>query len=344
MSSSSGPHHDLYVTLNEKDRVGSVFATTYRITFSAEHGLRIHTTDKGTDVVSFVLDSDNPYSGLSMRTSEPIILWFARVLRGSISMFSSAYIWAFTMACLQVLALLLLTFEAHSPRHVLAVTSNVTTVGLVDEHNLIRFISDNIAVHRGFGSLMLLAFAGSYILLVCVFMDPVTRWLLIFVITLSSAGGMGVVLFHFTYHVEHLVGAVAFISGGLLAHIIVASTSIRNSFMYNSFIAISAVLAALFLSFYIVAHVSTDGERNDRKFFNVSYVTNNTIVWEVNTQTYNDTWFNIWWLAGLFEYLLYISMIALNVLIPDQIINHTAQKFAHMLPTVIRAYNNRRTD
>lgn len=305
-------HTDLFVRVISP-YFHEVHSKIYRISFSGSHGLRIQENKGLPPVAPFDIDetSNDEYQQKAMVS---IANWFEFNMRQSVAVFSAAYVWSLVMALLQLVALLLLTFESRSARDELSQPSNVTEIGFIDQHGTIRFISDNIESHRGYGSVMLVAFSGSYMLLVCVLVESSYLFQLLLTIVASSAGGLGVVIYHRDFHTEHIASAAVFIAGGLLAHIIVAATIPFNNNVLRDwvFIGTPCALATTFLSLYWYAYDSTKGDRT--RF----------VHW--------------WWASACAEYLLYISMTALNLTIPGRLLRHASCKFGTMLPSIIRAY------
>lgn len=313
------PAHDLYVRIGGRPSV-------FRVTFTSTTGLGIHEEHSLPASAPTYDISDDPdtMNGPGMQA---VMTWFEHTLRGCISVFNAAYVWGYIMVVLQIVVLLLLTFEAPGPREVLELGANQTAIGLVnyrdrsmpayaDWNNTVRFISDNIAMHRGFGSVMLLSFSGSYLLLICVFSNAYVKALLVICIVASSVGGLGVVLFHDAkYHTHHIACAALFIAGGILAHVVVSVSSAKRHFVRDAvFIGMPIAMACAFLGTYWYAYKKSNDNRNHPK-----YITT-------------------WWISGICEYLLYISISILNLLIPGRVLQHAASTFAKMLPYVIEAY------
>ena len=312
-------HTDLFVRVLSPYLLQERKTKVYRISFSGSNGLRIHENPGVPPVAPFDLneesDSDYQHSAMSI-----IVNWFEYNMRQSVSIFTAAYVWSMVMVALQLIALLLLTFESRSARDEFMQPSNVTEIGFIDHHDTIRFISDNIESHRGFGSLMLLAFSGSYVLLVCVLVDTSTLFLLLITIVASSAGGIGVVVYHRDFHTEHIICAAIFIAGGLLAHVIVTVTLPFNNNILRDFVFLLTPcgLGATFLGLYWYTYVETKGTRTQ--------------------------YLHWWWAAACAEYLLYLSITALNLTIPGRLLRHASYRFGTMLPSIIRAYVETHSD
>lgn len=320
----TAPPHNFHTDLIVKASGITEESSYFRVTFTASSGLGVQALSTPSDHKDSVSVNYDKHHSVPSQQLAPVVSWFEHVLRVNVSTFSAAYVWGYTMVALQILALILLTLEPFSAQEVIE-HPDFTVVGLVNYrnrsmpqyknyNNTIRFISDNIHQHRGYGSVMLLAFAGSYVLFACVFMSPGVMVVIGICIIFSAAGGLGVVLFHDgQYHTHHIASAAVFISGGLIAHALVAQT-LHRRIQDLIFIGTPALFALLFLSFYTHCHSKSHGNRNDPKYI------------------------NLWWYAGIFEYMLYITMTALNLMIPERLIRSASMQFAKLLPDILRAY------
>lgn len=212
-------------------------------------------------------------------------------------------LWCATMTVLQIAALLLLTFENSS---------------LVDENNVIRYISDNIADHRGYGSMMVLAFMGSLGLLSCMMLkNTYTRRhtsrsdlsnFLISIIYLSYTvcifGGVGTVVFHGEFDTEHLICAALLIACGIFLHIIAIATGTRQHLFRDG------ILLTMTLSSAII--------------FVVVLLMNNKVVRDQNLQPRDPSLKTRWWLSATSEYVLYLHVVILNSLVSERVLEHFA--------------------
>lgn len=270
--------------------------------------------------------------------------YLEKVFMLKVPMISVVLTWGYTMVWLQLLMLVLLTFEpvysisretitvsSEIPVYDPILDSNTTlqytdvpidnvkimSVGLVDDRYMIRFISENIDSHRGYASGMLLSFTGSFILLVCVAVEGGVALGILFLVCTAAFGGVGVVVFHGKWHTTHIVCAILFITSGILAHYMVAVTgpwkrnATRDTIMF-----MSTVLSAVsFVLFYFLAYSISDDNRHDERH-------------HVRL---------MWWIAGISEYILYVTMSILNAYLPQRITEHIAFRVTQELPTLIYA-------
>ncbi len=232
----------------------------------------------------------------------------------------TAVTWGLTAVLLQIVVLILLTFEPPGETCHGALNGNViggddgqicnsTNIGLVDSNDVIRFISDNIDSHRGYGSVMLLAFGASFVLLLCILVEPLSLVLIYISVLLSAAGGVGVVVYHHgNYSTHHIFSAALFIVFGVGAHLVAILSGPRRHIVRDCVLFLST---ACFASTFVLVHTIAkgQGERHD--------------IWLRGK----------WWVAGIAEYLTYISVMFLNVLIPERIIENLSFRIVHALPT-----------
>eukprot|EP00961_Rhodomonas_salina_P248569 3359386-Rhodomonas_salina.1 len=220
--------------------------------------------------------------------------------------FSWAQVWAYTMVMLQLTAFLLIMFEPP---------------GMVDDNDVMRYISDNIDRHCGMGAVMVLAFGGSYLLIAAISIPgnilPVMRNILIMA---SAFGGAGVVLFHGEHSTEHIVCAAIFIGAGLLLHLIIICTG-PMMFIHrarDALIATVAVVSALvFLGTLIYCREKVKKE---------------------NLEPRDPRLMTGWWVSGICEYMLYINCCVLNAFVGQRLSEHTCFSIFQALPELCRQH------
>lgn len=243
--------------------------------------------------------------------------WVEHSLRGDSDLlaFDSINVWALVMATLQVAALMLLTFEAPGP---------------LDENRIIRYISDNIASHQGYGGVMLVSFAGSYMLLAIV---SLPAWLVYTTFALvggASFGGAGVVLFHGAFEMQHIACAACFITCALLLHIVVIYSGpfrLRHTVRDAVLIAFTLAAALVFGGVLIANHIRVDDSQSAED--------------PADVLQSRDPRLREWlWTSGVCEYVLYINMCLLNALVGQRVLEHTAWSVFNALPVcAARSYS-----
>lgn len=198
---------------------------------------------------------------------------------------------------LQIIALLLLTFENSS---------------LVDDNNIMRYISDNIAEHRGYGSMMVVAFLGSLGLLSCMLLKKthtgrsdlskvlvVTTYLLY---TGCIFGGVGTVLFHGEFDTEHLICAGLLIACGISLHVLAIATGTgKHRFRDGVLLTMTLTSAIIFL---------------------VVLLMNDEVVRDKKLLPRDPSLKTRWWLSATSEYVLYLHIVILNFLVNERILEH----------------------
>lgn len=300
-------HHEVYVVLDS----GNVIEGTFRVTFDSGHGLQISQVNMAPQwSTTFNLGSENANIEDEKAKCQT---WVQYTICNNIYFFTFAFAFGTCMVVLQLLSLLLLTFE---PVNLYNYNGTDTTFilhnGFTDTGTVIRFISDNIDAHRGYGAAMLLAFSGSFMLLVCIMAKYIE--LMILFVTFAAAGGIGVVVFHGAQEWEHIGCAAAFIFFGVLSHFMACVTGPfrRHVFRDGLMIFITTACGAIFLTTFVIAH-REDPARH--------------------APTHRLE--RLWWTAGIFEYVLYISITFLNFLIPSRLLEHIAYYITNDLPYII---------
>ena len=217
-----------------------------------------------------------------------------------------AQVWAYTMVVLQITAFMLLQFEPG---------------GMRDPNGVARYISDNIAAHRGIGGVMVLAFANTYCLL-AMFSVPVGVFVVLMTMLFFSAGGgAGVVLFHTGFELQHLISAACFIGGGLGMHIVLILYGPWR-FIHgarDTVIVLGAVLAgATFAATLIYAR-----ERDkDLKGPEHPLAGRNVDLKE---------W---WWVSAIAEYMLYLNCCVLNGFAGQRLMEQASYSMFRQLPAL----------
>lgn len=175
------------------------------------------------------------------------------------------------------------------------ISNNVT----IDKYvSLVRFISDNIDKHKGFGSVMVLAFAGCYILTGAITESRGVGMMINVLIACATGGGVGVVAFHSPYDLEHIVCATVFIVSGFLIHMLVAFTAPAIHRMRDYIILLlTAGAGIVFIVFFWIAETRGKVPRDGNQ---VRY----------------------WSISAIAEYCLYTGMVILNMLVGERICDH----------------------
>ena len=243
--------------------------------------------------------------------SEDVYRWLeAHIAADTFLQLRSINIWALIMVVLQISVLIMLSFE---------------DPGVEDTNGIIRYISDNIAEHKGYGGVMLVAFAGSYLLLSMVTLPP---WMVIPSLVLiggAAFGGAGVVLFHGKYEWQHIGSAGGFIACGLALHVIAIYTGpwqFRHTVRDAVLLLFTLGTAGFFAGGLIRNKIYVDG-LSDSVDLNAIFA-----------QRYSSlrTW---WWISGVSEYILYINMCTLNIFVGERIVEHTAFSVYKALPSIL---------
>lgn len=242
-----------------------------------------------------------------------VYAWVEERLRGDgLIGFRSITTWALVMVVLQVAVLIMLSFE---------------DPGIEDENGIIRYISDNIAEHRGYGGVMLVAFAGSYLLLS---MISLPHWL-IGVSTLliggAAFGGAGVVLFHGDYKWQHIGSAAGFIFCGLLLHVVAIYTgpwrfrhAIRDFVLLLFTLGTAGVFGGVLIANSVYIDATQDRDVVESRF--------------ADRDPRLRDW---WWVSGVCEYMLYINMCTLNIFVGERVFEHTAYSIFRALPVTVHS-------
>lgn len=202
--------------------------------------------------------------------------------------------WCGIMFFLQIASLLLMTFEGSS---------------LVDENNIIYYVSDNIARHIGFGCLMLLSFTGS-LFLISVTASKESIWVQIPVYTCLMtcvAGGIGVVAFHHPYATQHLISAAVFIGSAIVLQIIVITRRLFWTHLVRDVFLMFMTCAAGIC--FLTCVVLTRRKANTR---------DPSMAVEI-------------WIAATSEYILYLYFCILNFLAYERVIECEASHFQRQL-------------
>ena len=165
--------------------------------------------------------------------------------------------------------------------------------GFLDNHGIIRYISDGIRDHNGFGAAMLISFCASVTVL-CICRLP-KRKHEIFRGWLKGSlvwGGIGVIGFHDTGHYLHLTHAGIFITSGLLLHLMHTPFQVPHVVRDNLKFYILFVLSVTFLILFFALPMSIQEPK---------------VHWNGN-----ESHRLRWTFSALFEYLLYVTICALN--------------------------------
>lgn len=291
----------LYVYVPERGGV-----TNFRISYVPGDGLHIIKHPTARDPVGTELRDDNYM----------IYDWIETVLGDdSLLGFRSLNVWGYVMVFLQLSALFILSFEAP---------------GMTDVNGVIRYISDNIADHRGFGGVMLISFTGSLLLVSMVSLNKAMVFVTVILIAGSTFGGAGVVLFHGDFKFQHLACACAFISCGLLLHIIAIYTGpwrIRHTVRDMVFLFFTFASTGIFAGFLI------------SNMMYIHMTKHRTVPAEVFDDRDPRLW-KWWWISGVSEYVLYINMCILNLFVGQRLFEHTAWSVFKALPILIDKQRN----
>jgi hypothetical protein len=272
----------------------------YRLTFDTVTGLEVEAVKK--DASEVAIDDRRVYE------------WVETQLGGKSELgFGAVATWGLVMATLQIAVLMLLTFEAP---------------GLRDENGIVRYISDNIAAHPGFGGVMLLAFAGSFMLLSTVNLPRFLVGLSVLLVGGAALGGAGVVFFHGEYEWQHIGCAGGFIACGLALHIIAIFTGPyrwRHTARDAVILAVTFAAAGLFAGFLIANKIRIEDSQDSPDPLDRLSARDTRLRWR-------------WWVSGVAEYMLYISICVLNALVGQRVFEHTAFAVFEALPFILKRH------
>lgn len=271
--------------------------TSYDLLFSHERGIfwREWAANRDDPVPMFELSR----SGVSNDKKQGMIFKIIDMVEDcDVYPFKALHVWCSIACVAQMIVLLLLTFEPPGFKNY--------------DSNTLRYISDNIDVHRGYGSCMVLAFAMSFIpLLLCVVENYLLDSIMFFMVGVAAAGGGLVVMCHSTGASDalvwmHISGAGAFIFGGIVLHGIVSLDirrynlhGYRDLFLFGIIILVSVTFLGS-----IIYIKRTRIERSDPDH------------WQ---------WF---WVSGGCEYILYMSMIGMNLLVSERVRDNLCRRIS----------------
>jgi hypothetical protein len=224
--------------------------------------VNIHVNMHSTDMYHKLNDKDEDTFRLNMRH------W---ILKHPDGVFRAIQTWGMVMVILQLATLCLIILEPPGFMHM----DNGTYMP--------RYISDNIALHQGFGALMVLSFIGSFIVITFVTVSDIAGFILIFLVGGATFGGVGVVIFHSPCTLQHFISAGIFIGCAIFTFIIVTATTKSKFVLRDAFLIVLAI--ALTCGFSIPHYLfrQADGTRARKDY-----------IW--------------WWFSVICEYLLYISV------------------------------------
>lgn len=223
---------------------------------------------------------------------------------GNVFAYQAVYIGCYIACFLQMIILVFIAFEdpgfAHQPSGVL------------------RYISNNIDSHRGYGTAMVMCFASSLVpLAMCRLLTLLGDFLLFFFMFVATVGGGWVIMFHDANDASvisklHVAGAAMLILGGVMMHMCVISdlSPLRINRMRDNVLLLCTALCALGFLLTIIV-VKAEGY----------------------TQDTHPEWF---WASAALEYLLYVTFVALNWLVPERLLQHTALRLVVSIPQVIQ--------
>lgn len=224
--------------------------------------------------------------------------------------------WCILAAVLQISVLILLAFEAPGYEDRVWVNAshvvNGTRVYRMEPRHVLRFISDNIDLHRGYGALMVVFFGMSYLpMMICTFRRSVYNVLMRSMLFTACVGGFLVVTCHSAdkdiISWLHIAGAISFVVSGLVLHVILMSelTSMRLHIARDCTVLIIIVCLALTFAITLMLARSNEWTKSSHR-----------IVFQVSAAA---------------EYMLYISCVGLNVLVGERITEHLALRITETL-------------
>lgn len=267
--------------------------------YVGEKGLQVRSLGRRATQAALLLDEPRVYDWIEAHLKRDVLLGFRSVT-----------IWALVMVVLQIAVLIMLTFE---------------DPGIRDDNGIIRYISDNIATHQGYGGVMLLSFAGSFLLLSMV---SLPSWMVppsVLLIGGASLGGAGVVLFHGEFEWQHIGCAAAFIACGLALHLIAIFTGpwrLRHTARDIILIVFTLVAAGLFAGFLIANKIKVESTSDAADPADRFSDRDPRLRWQ-------------WWVSGVAEYMLYINMCTLNIFVGQRILEHTSWSVFTALPSLV---------
>jgi hypothetical protein len=301
--SQEGISDDVMRVFRRGDEEGTreVFET-FDLQFSPENGLDV--TPRGLGASGYEVGDRRVYE------------WVEVKLRDSGLDFGAVTTWGLVMVALQVSVLILLTFEAPGPQ---------------DGNGIVRYISDNIAAHQGFGGVMLLSFAGSFLLLSVVSLPPLLVGFSVLLIGGTALGGAGVVFFHGEYEWQHIGCATGFIASGLALHIVAIYTGPwrwRHTVRDAVFLLVTFTAAGLFAGFLVTNKLYIENTQDALNPLDRYSPRDPRLRWQ-------------WWVSGVAEYMLYINICVLNVFVGQRVFEHTAWSVFTALPVLLARHEGR---
>lgn len=238
--------------------------------------------------------------GVELSTMRNVLFWVRNVLlHRDVYPFDALQTWCLVACMAQISVLVVLTFEEP---------------GFTNEDtDTLRYISNNIDVHRGYGTAMLIAFAMSYIpLLIYHTQTEFISWLQFLGVTLASLGGCFVVMCHSSNSESvtgryHLMGALVFVLGGQIGHFTLMYDISKMQLHASRDIVLATVNLLSFGTFFctIIAIGLGDYSRE-----------------EAGT---------LYWVSAGAEYILYFSFVSMNILIGERIVDNFTSRITHTL-------------
>jgi hypothetical protein len=190
--------------------------------------------------------------------------------------------------CLQFIFLLMLMLEKP---------------GWVDDSGRVRYISDALAIHQGFGAVLILLFLVSNCILGMSFVkyDLVRRCFFYMMLSLPISSGFGVVAYTNTdYLDEHLTSTmILFISYASVVGVVVFMPSGKWSDSFKIMDYVMAFLSILFTVMFVILYRMSDGKNSDNVIDNEHHSA-----------------------AAIFEFLTISLFIMFNIMAPFRVRDH----------------------
>lgn len=259
-----------------------------------------------TLVISIVSKDTTVQKGVVL-PHESLEKWLEQTFKSNNEIsFRSMYIWAAVTTMLQITILILILFQEP---------------GITEKNGVPRFISDNLAVHRGYGGVMLLVFTSLYVLLSMAQMPYAVTAICNVLVGINAFSGMGVVLFHDEFEIEHLTCATIFIISGYVLHLLMQQTGPPNRHTVRDF----AIFTTTFISAALFGGII---------IYNKMYIYdhNHSKPPPLKLYTSRDVrLYEMWWISAIAEYILYINITVLNSLTAQRIFEHTMHSIAQQI-------------
>jgi hypothetical protein len=260
-----------------------------------------------SSMADYTLDMQNLHTSADASMQGAVGIVARMIYAGELFAYQAVYIGCYIACFLQILVLMFIAFEPPGFAH--------------PDPKVLRFISNNIAEHRGFGAGMVLCFAASLIpLCMCRLLNWFTDILIFLSLFIATLGGAWVIMFHESSDTSaiatlHVAGAGMLVFGGVLMHFCVCLElrTLRLHWWRDTLIFVVTLAAAL--------------------GFLATIVTIKSSGWEVGD---HPRWY---WASAAFEYILYVSFVALNWLVPDNLVEHTALRVVVGLPGKVKDVN-----